>query len=922
MKKILSLMAVILLFAMNAFSQSPAPGIFNYQGVARNSVGNALINKTITLRLTIHDGSVAGPVLYQESRTVTTNPFGLFNVQVGSPGANNVTGTIAGVSLGTSGKYIQVEIDPNGGTSFINIGTAQLASVPYSLYSSLANDLVLPFNKTQADAGALFKITNSGSGITLHTTGPVRLQGISEATNRILTSDAVGNASWKDPAAVNIVTGNGTVNFVPKWTPSATNLGNSQIADNGVSIGISTITPNASAQLDISSTTKGMLVPRMTTAQRTAIAAPANGLLVFDNTTNSFWFYNSAAWTEMLSSSTGWGLTGNAGTNPAVNFIGTTDNNDVIFKRDNITAGKIGVTTTSYGLGALNPASTGSFNTANGASALSSNTTGDHNTANGRAALFSNTTGKNNTANGSGALFSNTTGEFNTANGTLALSFNTTGSENTANGYRSLFSNTTGNSNTANGNTALFSNTVGFNNTATGYNALYDNTSGFHNTATGGNALTSNTTGSYNTANGVFALGANTTGVDNTANGYRALFRNTTGQNNSAHGYQALYNNTTGDGNTATGVNALFNNSTASSNTATGISALYSNTTGDNNTAIGNQTLFFNTIGEFNTATGSFALGDNTTGNENTANGYRALDFNTTGSFNTANGVFALQNNTIGLNNTATGHQSLRNNTTGSYNTAYGKNALQSNTTGSNNTASGYQALYSNTTGSANNANGEGALGSNTTGDNNTATGEAALGSNTTGSGNTANGYFGLYENTTGSNNTAYGHYALYNSGTGSNNTAIGYDAQVPNSAVSNQVRIGNTFVTYAGVEVAWTITSDKRRKAGITQTGLGLDFIKTLNPVSYYRIKDEKKKTEYGFIAQEVEEALNKAGITNSGIITKDDAGMYSVRYNDLVAPMVKAIQEQQTIIQNQQKQIDELRTLLNKFLNNNNLK
>jgi trimeric autotransporter adhesin len=72
-----------------------APGIFNYQGVARNSVGNVLQNKNIALRLSIHDGTAGGPVVYSETRSVTTNPFGLFNVQVGSPGASGVTGSIA-----------------------------------------------------------------------------------------------------------------------------------------------------------------------------------------------------------------------------------------------------------------------------------------------------------------------------------------------------------------------------------------------------------------------------------------------------------------------------------------------------------------------------------------------------------------------------------------------------------------------------------------------------------------------------------------------------------------------------------------------------------------------------------------------------------------------------------------------------------
>src|SRR5690349_2667568 len=180
MKKFLTLMAVVFFAAIGALGQ--APGIFNYQGVARNSVGNVLVNKAITLRLTVHDVTPAGAIVYQESRNVTTNPFGLFNVQVGSGGASNVTGTITGVNWAVGNKYIQVEIDPNGGTTFINIGTAQIASVPYALFSAQAGDLILPYSKTQADNGSLFKITNSGNA-----SGSTALEGATNST--------AGNAS-------------------------------------------------------------------------------------------------------------------------------------------------------------------------------------------------------------------------------------------------------------------------------------------------------------------------------------------------------------------------------------------------------------------------------------------------------------------------------------------------------------------------------------------------------------------------------------------------------------------------------------------------------------------------------------------------------------------------------------------------------
>lgn len=81
--------------------------------------------------------------------------------------------------------------------------------------------------------------------------------------------------------------------------------------------------PAASAMLDIASTTSGLLIPRMTSVQRTAIVAPATGLKVYDTTTGSFWYYDGAVWVEILNGSTGWRLTGNAAA--AANFIGTTN---------------------------------------------------------------------------------------------------------------------------------------------------------------------------------------------------------------------------------------------------------------------------------------------------------------------------------------------------------------------------------------------------------------------------------------------------------------------------------------------------------------------------------------------------------------------------------------------------------------------
>jgi len=290
---------------------------------------------------------------------------------------------------------------------------------------------------------------------------------------------------------------------------------------------------------------------------------------------------------------------------------------------------------------------------------------------------------------------------------------------------------------------------------------------------------------------------------------------------------------------------------------------------------------------------------DDGSDNRNVGIGYRALYSNTTGNLNTANGHSTLYSNTTGNYNTANGFQVLYSNTTGRNNIANGYRALYSNTTGRNNTANGSDALYFNSTGILNTANGSGALYSNTTASKNTANGSGALYRNTTGTYNTANGYLALSSKTTGSNNTANGYGALYNLTGGSNNIGIGFNAQVLSNTASNQVRIGNTSITYAGIQVAWTITSDAAWKRDIQPLTYGLDMVTQLKPVDYTRKNNAANTREIGFIAQDIELLLVKLGYTNSGILTRDDNGNLSLRYNDFIPILTKAIQEQQTIIE-----------------------
>lgn len=127
MKK-LFLSIIFLLGAVTIYAQ--APDAFNYQAVARNGSGAVIPNQPIAVRLSIHNATAGGSVIYQERQTATTNQFGLFSVQIGTGTA--LSGTFSTIDWAGALKYLQVEFDPAGTTSYIDMGTTQLISVPYA----------------------------------------------------------------------------------------------------------------------------------------------------------------------------------------------------------------------------------------------------------------------------------------------------------------------------------------------------------------------------------------------------------------------------------------------------------------------------------------------------------------------------------------------------------------------------------------------------------------------------------------------------------------------------------------------------------------------------------------------------------------------------------------------------------------------
>lgn len=129
MKTKMLIIAIILTF-QNAIAQTP--GKFNYQGLALNGQGEALVNQDIKLRFTIHDSTSTGNVLYKETRKTKTDSTGLFEIIIGDVGATNIVGNLNNINWAVYDKFLQTEIQIVGNGGFVKMGTSQLLSVPYS----------------------------------------------------------------------------------------------------------------------------------------------------------------------------------------------------------------------------------------------------------------------------------------------------------------------------------------------------------------------------------------------------------------------------------------------------------------------------------------------------------------------------------------------------------------------------------------------------------------------------------------------------------------------------------------------------------------------------------------------------------------------------------------------------------------------
>jgi hypothetical protein len=252
-------LSLCLLASIGLLAQVPQQ--VNYQAVARNASGTVLANQNVGVRFIIHDATVSGTNVYEETFSLTTNQFGLFTCAIGT-GTQVGTNTFTGINWGTNAKYLEVGMDPTGGTNYAGMGTSQLNSVPYALYAA---------NSPAGSTGPTGPAGTNGTNGVAGTNGTNGTNGSNGATGPTGPTGATGSGGGATgatgPTGINGVTGatgagatgptglpgagtvSGTINYVAKFT-TITAVGNSDIFDNGTAVGIGTITPNFSLQVN------------------------------------------------------------------------------------------------------------------------------------------------------------------------------------------------------------------------------------------------------------------------------------------------------------------------------------------------------------------------------------------------------------------------------------------------------------------------------------------------------------------------------------------------------------------------------------------------------------------------------------------------------------------------------------------------
>ena len=319
------ILAALLFIAIAMPMSAQSPNKMSYQAVIRDGSNNLVVNHAVRTKITILKGSSSGTSVYSETHNVTTNANGLATMTIGGGTVNS--GNMATIDWSQGPYFIKSETDPTGGINYTIIGSSELLSVPYALYSAnggtpgpkgdkgdpgadgadgadgAKGDKGDPGNPgppgAKGDKGDKGDVGDVGDEGPPGEQGPSGPQGVAGPAGPTGPPGATGPAGPPGQPGLPGPPG-------PQGPPGPVAGANQQIifndndeagADasflfdkntNHMTIGANTVNPDAA--LEISSTNGSLLLPRMTTAQRDQLT-PTGGMMIYNTTLRKFQGY-------------------------------------------------------------------------------------------------------------------------------------------------------------------------------------------------------------------------------------------------------------------------------------------------------------------------------------------------------------------------------------------------------------------------------------------------------------------------------------------------------------------------------------------------------------------------------------------------------------------------------------------------------